>query len=239
MKARLFDKIKSVVAPHRVDSSSTESPTINSNPKLVSKSRQKDRYPGNKPPDKWTLELLQDIEWKLFEDICAAYLDSKGWHVKQTEIGPDGGVDIFFNSKNWEKETPFGIVQCKARANWHVPVSSIRELFGVMAAEEAEIGIFITTGKYSPAAHEFALGKRLQLVDGAGFLGLMQALDPNVQIGLLKKHLSRDYANPTCPRCGEKMVERVTKKGKNVGKKFWGCSQFPACRSTMPMKSKK
>jgi restriction system protein len=35
---------------------------------------------------------------------------------------------------------------------------------------------------------------------------------------------------PTCPRCGAPMVERVTKRGNNVGKTFYGCSQFPKCR---------
>jgi ssDNA-binding Zn-finger/Zn-ribbon topoisomerase 1 len=35
----------------------------------------------------------------------------------------------------------------------------------------------------------------------------------------------------TCPRCGSSMVMRKTKQGHNIGKKFWGCSSFPKCRS--------
>ena len=27
------------------------------------------------------------------------------------------------------------------------------------------------------------------------------------------------------------MVKREVKKGDNIGKLFWGCSQFPKCRS--------
>ncbi len=34
----------------------------------------------------------------------------------------------------------------------------------------------------------------------------------------------------TCPRCGNSMVLRKTKKGESIGKKFWGCSKFPKCR---------
>ncbi len=34
-----------------------------------------------------------------------------------------------------------------------------------------------------------------------------------------------------CPRCGSEMVLRTTKRGANVGKRFWGCSTFPACRA--------
>ncbi len=33
-----------------------------------------------------------------------------------------------------------------------------------------------------------------------------------------------------CPKCGSAMVIREAKKGKNAGKKFWGCSAFPECR---------
>lgn len=33
-----------------------------------------------------------------------------------------------------------------------------------------------------------------------------------------------------CPKCGNELVERIAKKGKNEGNKFWGCSGFPKCR---------
>lgn len=40
----------------------------------------------------------------------------------------------------------------------------------------------------------------------------------------------------TCPRCQSLMVLREAKKGKNVGNQFWGCSRFPQCRATLPLK---
>ena len=33
-----------------------------------------------------------------------------------------------------------------------------------------------------------------------------------------------------CPRCGRRMVLRTAKRGQGVGKEFWGCEGFPACR---------
>ena len=33
-----------------------------------------------------------------------------------------------------------------------------------------------------------------------------------------------------CPKCGNTMVLRETKKGEHKGKQFWGCSSFPKCR---------
>lgn len=39
-----------------------------------------------------------------------------------------------------------------------------------------------------------------------------------------------------CPRCGAPMVKRIAAKGKNTGKEFWGCSNFPKCRGIMSAK---
>ncbi len=33
-----------------------------------------------------------------------------------------------------------------------------------------------------------------------------------------------------CPKCGAKLVLRAAKSGKNAGKQFFGCSNFPTCR---------
>lgn len=38
------------------------------------------------------------------------------------------------------------------------------------------------------------------------------------------------HDDPSCPKCGERMVRRKARKGKNVGSDFWGCLRFPRCR---------
>lgn len=35
---------------------------------------------------------------------------------------------------------------------------------------------------------------------------------------------------PVCPKCGERMVLREARKGKDAGSQFWGCPRFPRCR---------
>ena len=37
----------------------------------------------------------------------------------------------------------------------------------------------------------------------------------------------------SCPKCGSEMVLRKATKGKNAGNSFWGCSQFPKCRTVL------
>jgi Topoisomerase DNA binding C4 zinc finger len=40
---------------------------------------------------------------------------------------------------------------------------------------------------------------------------------------------------PMCPTCGGAMRERLAKRGKNAGKNFWGCGNYPRCRGTRPI----
>lgn len=39
---------------------------------------------------------------------------------------------------------------------------------------------------------------------------------------------------PACPKCGSTMILRTAKSGANAGGHFWGCSNFPRCRSVLP-----
>lgn len=43
---------------------------------------------------------------------------------------------------------------------------------------------------------------------------------------------ARHSSTTICPTCGSALVERVARKGPNVGKSFLGCSNFPRCRFT-------
>lgn len=36
---------------------------------------------------------------------------------------------------------------------------------------------------------------------------------------------------PRCPKCGSVMILRTAKSGSNAGNQFWGCSNYPNCRS--------
>ena len=45
--------------------------------------------------------------------------------------------------------------------------------------------------------------------------------------------LEKKKHSNSCPKCGEKMILRESKKGKNIGNKFWGCSKYPKCRGVM------
>jgi hypothetical protein len=39
---------------------------------------------------------------------------------------------------------------------------------------------------------------------------------------------------PTCPKCGETMVLRTGAKGAHAGEQFYGCPNYPRCRTMLP-----
>ena len=47
----------------------------------------------------------------------------------------------------------------------------------------------------------------------------------------VKQIKQRKSLGQTCPKCGSNMVIRTAKQGENAGNQFWGCTQFPKCRS--------
>lgn len=44
---------------------------------------------------------------------------------------------------------------------------------------------------------------------------------------------SKQPEAPACHRCGNEMVLRTAKSGKQAGQAFWGCSGFPQCRGAI------
>jgi Topoisomerase DNA binding C4 zinc finger len=41
---------------------------------------------------------------------------------------------------------------------------------------------------------------------------------------------SESPTTPACPKCGGTMRERLAKKGRHSGNKFWGCANYPRCK---------
>ena len=45
------------------------------------------------------------------------------------------------------------------------------------------------------------------------------------------KTRSDPSADRRCPKCGNSMILRTAKRGKNSGNQFWGCSAYPQCKT--------
>lgn len=176
---------------------------------------------------------LKKMEWFSFELFCKIYYESVEYRVLKTKAGADGGVDLFLYQRG--AAIPCTVVQCKARANQEIGVHYIRELLGAMTAEKIKQGVLITNSHFSREAIDFASKHPIQTIDVDKLSTLVNALESEKQLNLMKFLESTDYITPTCPNCEVKLVVRIAKKGKGVGQKFWGCRNYPRCLYKMQM----
>lgn len=182
---------------------------------------------GSKPTE-WSLELIRDLEWKRFEDVCQQFYEKKGIRSDTTALGPDGGIDIRLYQD--DSGRPTSIVQCKAWGERYVGVKPIRELLGVMTHEKITKAFFMTSGSYSDEAKAVAQANRITLIDGNMLFMMIQRLPPPERESLLAFAIDGDYATPTCPSCG---IPMVAKKGTNGRPDFWGCQNYPRCKQIL------
>ena len=154
---------------------------------------------------KWTPELLKQLEWRRFEELCAAYFEMTG-----------------FDSASI-------VVQCKPWNAYRVGIKPVRELHGAMASAKLGQGMLVTSSRFTQEAVAFAGKENIQLIDGAELLGRFAALLPEQSLALLKLATQGDFLTPTCPACSIKMISRKSTK---EGRKFWGCPNYPRCKQT-------
>jgi len=172
------------------------------------------------------IETIRALSWRDFEHLVGEAYRRQGYTVlENNDTGPDGGVDL-----RLKKDGNSFLIQCKQWRNMKVGVKVVRELFGIVAAEHATCGVVITSGIFTQEARNFAAGKPIDLVEGNQLLTLIGIVQNDGPIQLAVIETSK--ADRLCPQCGGTMVLREAKRGSNVGKKFWGCSNFPKCRAT-------
>ena len=172
---------------------------------------------------------VASLTWQNFERLVAEGFRQRGFQV--TEKGgaaPDGGVDLIL-ARGHERF----LVQCKQWRAQQVPVTIVRELYGVMAAEHAAGGYVVTSGRFTQDAIAFAKGRNIELFDGEALSELLREPKNSVATATIAPANAISASTPACPRCNEPMISRVAKRGANSGKEFWGCRRYPKCTGTL------
>ena len=175
----------------------------------------------------WTPELLKQIEWRRFEELCAAYFQALGFRTDVVPAGAGGGVDINLYEQGAERAST--LVQCQPWNAYRVGIKPVRGLLGAMASGNVGEGVMVTSGKFTQEARDFARKEKISLVDGAELLVKFADLAPEKAVGLLRFATQGDFQTPTCPTCALKMIPR---KSTTHGRKFWGCRNYPSCKQT-------
>lgn len=168
------------------------------------------------------IESIRNLSWYQFELLISEAFRRQGYMVKETDYGPDGGVDLILKKDNKKL-----FVQCKHWKIHKINIKPIRELQGVISVKGADGGIFVTSGQFTPDAIKFAGECHIQLIDGAKLNEMFSGISIEDSDATVRSE------RPACPVCGSSMTKRTAKKGANAGKQFWGCITFPKCRGTI------
>lgn len=229
-KKKMYQKIVDQMEIGRELKKIEEDKPLYGNTEVIKYRRNDTIHPANENCIRWNKAFLKSLEWKRYEEVCMEYLRIKNCDANVTSIGADGGIDIKIHDRNGNL---FAIGQCKAWNKTPIGVSLVRELYGIMASDNAKYGIFLTTSTFSQDAIKFAENKKLLLIDADEFINLITSLKENDKRKIDKIATKGDYTTPTCVHCNVKMVRRTASKGRNEGKDFWGCVNFPRCRKIL------
>ncbi|HEX7031180.1 MAG TPA: restriction endonuclease [Gammaproteobacteria bacterium] len=188
--------------------------------------RRHEREPGHFVD----LNVLRQLSWGELEILVADYFVREGFVLRE-----QGGKAVdFVLEKGGQRQ----LVQCKHWRARRVDEAAVRDLFGHMAALRATSAYMLTGGRFSRAAVRFASGKRIELIDGAGLVRLVEEVqqDPSeITQSRLDAMRDADQTQPRrvilCPRCGRPMSRRQERgQAGNGGRAFYGCSRYPTCK---------
>lgn len=168
-------------------------------------------------------EKLRKIDWFQFEKLIELIYKHRGFAVKRFGgAKPDGGVDLIVSS-----QTERFAIQCKHWRKSTVGVKEIREFLGALMDSRVPKGIYISLVGYSGEAKSLADKHGIQILSE---MDLIKLLEESALMG--SEDISKLFPDERklCPKCDKEMVLRTNRLN---GNKFWGCANFPGCKSIL------
>jgi restriction system protein len=108
-------------------------------------------------------ELMHRLSAREFEDLVAELLSRQGYEVELTPVSKDGGKDIYVAHKSGLGSALY-VVECKRYAPENpVGVGIVRQLYGVVQAEQLTGGVVATTSYFTRGAKQFQESVRYQM----------------------------------------------------------------------------
>lgn len=183
--------------------------------------------------------LLERLDLPILEKLCRVLFDQMGFAAKSTGSGsmPGIGDAIVLYGKN--SKAPFALLQC-AVAGARVEVIQLSQVKNAMLKHGLSNGYLVTLGTIGPGAREFAAANKINLVDGAKFLELINNLPESgrnkLRETITSGHLPKvaettsrgrsESSGPMlCAKCGATMRLEVKMKGPYETGKYWQCSR--------------
>ena len=114
---------------------------------------------------------------RAFEELVASLIERMGYQVKLTPYQKDDGVDIFAVSRHGSRYI-MTVIDCKRYApSRPIDVGMIRTLAGVRDQHHAQVGMMVTTSRFTRDATNRQQERwplELSLVDGKKLLAWLE-----------------------------------------------------------------
>ena len=177
------------------------------------------------PLTDWSLPLLQELEWRRFEDVCRHFFDAIKLNARPLESAPDSAANL----QIWQEgSAAMNAIACTTGGEVTIQVGRVRALHSAQQRHAVQQSFFLTAGQFSTDAIATAKSLHITLLDGPALLGRILRLPHEQQEMLLQLAVKGDFRSPTCPVCSRKMDLR-----NGDFKSFWRCTGYPECRCRM------
>lgn len=166
---------------------------------------------------------VDNLSGEDFERFLSVYFQKHGYHVKFTPKTHDYGADLILTKNN--RKT---VVQAKRYAD-KVGIKAIQEIVSAKVYYKADRMMVVTNSQFTHEAEKLAATCNVELWNRNRLVEEFKI----EEVQCFKD--SENYKDKeVCPYCEGKLI---LKKG--VYGSFLGCSNYPKCRYTQKVKSKK
>ena len=136
-------------------------------------------------PTGWSAAMLGALHWRRFEAVVETLYRQAGFRVRTQPHGSHGGLHIWLYSRH-QVGPPVSVVRCERGHGVPVGVALLRELSGVMFAQGARRGHFVSGAGFTVEAHNYAKRHGIHVLDVPGLLALILARSAEQQHALLE-----------------------------------------------------
>ncbi len=132
----------------------------------------------------FSADFISRLDAAQFETLVTAYYSKTGVVAVRATDSASGLVRVRIS---WKGEPrPFAGVLCLGRATALIDANPLRELAAALVKEDIRRGHVVTTGKFAPAARDFAAENQLTLLPGDTFLEKLNALPESARAEIMR-----------------------------------------------------
>ena len=150
-------------------------------------------------PTEWSVELIETLDWQVFDNLCVAFWKMKGNSVVNRSEGSVAGTRFVIAAAT-HNSARLGIVETRSAHSAAVSVAEMQKLLKRQKLNKLPLVVLMYAGKLSNVLASFCERNNIRAIGAANIYQGLSALTEKQQQQLLKTLIRPDYMIPTCPQ---------------------------------------